>query len=97
MMLSKMIDVYNCGYESTKEEIQILLMSLKPGQKLPPLNDLDHPDVHHEQIVDENYFDRLLEGYTLRFVTSRFINGTMPDPYLTTNERLYSMLQALMK
>ena len=31
MMLSKMIDVYDCDYEPTKEEIQILLKSLRPG------------------------------------------------------------------
>ena len=95
IILSKMIDVYYCDYESTKEEIQILLMSLKPGQKLPPLNDLNHPDVYHEQLVDENYSVRLLEGYTLKFVTNRFINETMPDPYLTTNKRSYSIVSGI--
>ena len=58
MMLSKMIDVYDCGYEPTKEEIQILLKSLKPEQKLPLLNDLKCPDDHPDQLVDENYLDR---------------------------------------
>ena len=35
MMHSKMIDVYDCGCNQTKEEIQMLLKSLKPGQRLP--------------------------------------------------------------
>ena len=92
MMLSKMIDVYDCGCEPTKEEIQILLKSLKPGQKLPLLNDLKYLDAYPDQLVVENYLDRLLEGYTLKFVTNRFINEMLPDPYLTTSERLHSIL-----
>ena len=92
MMLSKMIDVYDCGYEPTKEEIQILLKSLKPGQKLPLLNNLEYPDHYPDQLVNENYLYRLLEGYTLKFVTNRFIDETRPDPYLTMNKRLYSIL-----
>ena len=38
-MRYKMIDTHNCGEGPTKEEIQILLKSLKPGMKLPLLND----------------------------------------------------------
>ena len=95
MMLSKMIDMYDYGYEPTKEEIQILLKSFKAGQKLPPLNDLKYPDAYPDQLVDENYLDRLLEGYTLKFVMNRFINETRPDPYLTMNKRLYSILSGI--
>ena len=59
IMLSKMIDVYDCGYKPTKEEIQTLLKSLKPGKKSPLLNDLKYPDHYPDQLVDENYLDRL--------------------------------------
>ena len=95
IMLSKMIDVYDCDFVSTNEEIRILLNSLKPEQKLPPLDYLEHPDIYPEQLVDENYLDRLLEGYTLKFVTNRFINEMMPDPYLTTNKRLHGILMGI--
>ena len=95
MMLSKMIDVYDCGYEPTKEEIQILLKSLKPGQKLLLLNDLKYPSVYPDQLVDENYLDRLLEGYTLKFLMNRFINEMLQDPYLTTSGRLNSILSGI--
>ena len=90
-----MIDVYDCGHEPTKEEIQILLKSLKPGQKLPLLNDLRYSDDYPDQLICENYLDRLLEGYTLKFVTNRFINETGPDPHLTTNKRLLSLLSGI--
>ena len=90
-----MIDVYDCGYEPTKEEIKILLKSLKPGQKLPLLNDLSYPDDYHEQLICENYLDRLLEGYTLKFITNRFINETSSDPHLTTSGRLCSIISGI--
>ena len=83
--------MYDCGYEPTKGEIQILLQSLKPGQKLPLLNDFKYPDVYPDQLVYRNCLDRLLEGYTLKFVMNRFIDETRPDPYLTANKRLYSI------
>ena len=66
IMLHKMINMSDCGYEPTKEEIQILLKSLKPGQKLQLLNNLEYPD-HPDQLICENYLDKLLEGYTLKF------------------------------
>ena len=81
----------NVGYE----EIQILLKSLKPGQKLPLLNNLEYPDHYPDQLVDENYLDKLFEGYTLKFVTNRIINETRPEPYLTMNKRLYSILSGI--
>ena len=95
IILTKMIDVYDCGYKPTEEEIQILLKSLKPEQKLPLLNDLKYPDACPDQLVDENYLDRLLEDYALKFVMNRFINETGPDPYLTTNTRLCSILPGI--
>ena len=55
------------------------------------LNDLKYRDAYPDQLVDENYLDRLLQGYTLKFVTNRFINKTLPDPYLTMNKRLKSI------
>ena len=87
-----MIDVYDCGYEPTEGEVQILLKSLKPGQKLPLRNDLKRPDLYLEQLAAENYLDRLLEGYTLKFAMNRFINETLSKPYLTMNKRLHSIL-----
>ena len=95
IMLSKMIDMYSCGYEPTKEEIQMLLKSLKPGQKLPLLNDLECLEHYPNQLVYENYFDRLLEGYTLKFVMNRFLNETMSDPHLIMNERLFAILEGI--
>ena len=62
----KMINVYNCGFGVTKEEIKILLESLKPGQMLPLLNDWLYPEGYQEQLIYKNYLDRLLEGYTLK-------------------------------
>ena len=38
-----MIDIHNCDYHPTDEEIQIMLKCLKPGSKLPLLNDFRHP------------------------------------------------------
>ena len=88
-----MINMYDCGYEPTKEEIKILLKSLKPGRKLPLLNDRMYLNDYIYQLVNESYLGRLLEGYTLKFVTNRFINETEADPYLTTNKRLLSILE----
>ena len=65
---------------------------MKPGQKLPLLNDLEHPDAYPDQLVYENYLDRLLEGYTLKFVMNRDIYETRSDTYLTMNRRLNSIL-----
>ena len=73
-MLSKTIEVVDCGYEPTEKEIQILLKSLKPGQKLPLLNDIAHPESYPDQLIDTKYLNKLLEGYTLKFVTNRYIN-----------------------
>ena len=89
-MLYKMINVYNCNqYEPTKEETKILLESLKPRQKLPLLNDWMSPEGYHEQLIYENYLDRLLEGYTLRFVT----NGYIKEPgRLIDNRRLQCII-----
>ena len=36
-----------------------------------------------------------MEGYTLKFVTNRFINETLPDPYLTMSGRLHSILMGI--
>ena len=87
--------MYNCGYGPTKEEVQILLKSLKPRQKLPLLNDLKCPERFPDQLAYENYLDGLLKGYTLKFVTNRFIDETMPEPCLTMNKRLHRILEGI--
>ena len=87
--------MYDCGYEPTKEEIQMLLKSLKPGQKLPLVNDIGHLESYLSQLIDEDYLDRLQEGYTLRFVTNRLIGGMSSDPSLRMNKRLYSILSGI--
>ena len=85
-MLSEMIDVHDCGYKPTKEEIQILLKSLKCGQKLPLLNDLEYPNNYPDQLICENYLDRLLEGYTLKFAMNRIVCEELGKPYLKLNK-----------
>ena len=70
-----MINMYNCKqYKPNEEEIKILLKSLKPGQKLTLLNNWMSPKDYIFQLVNENYLERLLEGYTLEFVTDRLMN-----------------------
>ena len=70
-----MINMYNYEqYKPTEEESKILLKSLKLGQKLPLLNYWMSPKDYIFQLVNENYLNRLLESYTLEFVTDRFIN-----------------------
>ena len=81
-----MIDVHDCGYKPTKEEIRILLKSLKCGQKLPLLNDLEYPNNYPDQLICENYLDRLLEGYTLKFATNRIVCEELGKPYLKLNK-----------
>ena len=58
-------------------------------------NDLKCPEDYPDQLEYENYLDRLLEGYTLKFVTNRIINETMPDPYLIINRRLCSIVSGI--
>ena len=81
-----MINVYDCHEDKpTKEEIKILLESLKPRQKLPLLNDWLSP-------ICENYLLKLLEGYTLKFVTNRFITRLDGVTYLIENGRLHHII-----
>ena len=68
-----MINVYNCGYEPTEEEIKILLESLRPGQKVPLLNDWMSPEGYHKQLICENYLQCSLPIAYLRFVTNKYI------------------------
>ena len=42
--------------------------------------------------MDENYLDRLLEGYTLKLVTNRFINELDGVTYLIDNKRLQCII-----
>ena len=90
-----MIDVCNYDENPTKEEIQILLKSLKPGQKLPLPNNLEYPELYIDQLVYENYLDRSLEGYTLKFLTNRYINKICEVTYLKTNRRLLDILDGI--
>ena len=69
LFLSKIIDINDCGENPTDEELEILVSSLKPGKKLPPLTVFFfYPANYTEQLIAENYPDGLLEGYTLEFV-----------------------------
>ena len=69
---SKM-NISDCGKDPTDEEIEILVKSLMPGQKLPLLYDFADQNYYYEQLVEENYSDRLLEDYELEFITKRII------------------------
>ena len=93
MMLYKMINVYDCEEDKpTKKEIKILLKSLKPGKKLPLLNDWLSPESYPYQIICENYSDRLLEGYTPKFVMNRCINESGGVTYLIESGRLQCII-----
>ena len=82
----KMINLYDCGEdEPTKKEIKILIMSLKPRLKLPLLNNWLYPNDYPNQLICENYLDKLLKGYTLKFITNRYINES---GHLSENVRL---------
>ena len=62
MMLSKMISIHDCGEDPTKEDIQILLESLKPGMKLPLLNDYNHKDCYIEQLIASGILSKWIVG-----------------------------------
>ena len=89
LILYKMVSLDSCG-EPTDEELEILLSSLKPGKKLPPLNDFFHPADYIEQLIAENYLDGLLEGYTVEFAAFNSIGNLKGVSYLSfkVNERL---------
>ena len=70
MMLYKMIDIQDHGKEPSEEEIEILIKSLKPGMKLPLLNNYGFPDHYLEKLIAEHYLNELLEGHTLEFITT---------------------------
>ena len=91
----KMIDIHNCGEGPTKEEIKILLKSLKPGMKLPLLNDYGCTDHYLEQLIAEHYLNGLLEGYTLKFMTTRLVKYLEVVPYLKMNKRLMSIFSTM--
>ena len=86
-----MIDIQDCGKGSTNQEIQIFLKSLKPRMKLPLLNDYGCTDHYLEQLIAEHYLNGLLEGYTLKFMTTRLVKYLGNLPYLKMNERLMSI------
>ena len=79
----------NQPMKSLKSRFEILLRSLKPGKKLPPLNDFFYPADYTEQLIAENYLDGLLEGYTLEVVEFNSIGKLKDVPYLSfkTNKR----------
>ena len=87
-MRYKMVDVndYGDGPTLTDEELKILVKSLKPGKKLPPLTDFFYPANYTEQLTAENYLDGLLEGYTLEFVTLNSIGKLKGVSYLSFDE-----------
>ena len=46
-----MVDICDCGHKPRKKELKILVRSLKPGKKLPPLTDFFHPADYTEQLI----------------------------------------------
>ena len=59
--------------------------------KLPLLNDYGCTDHYLEQLIAEHYLNGLLEGYTLKFMTTRLVKYLGNLPYLKMNERLMSI------
>ena len=90
-----MIDIHNCGEGPTKEEIQILLKSLKPGMKLPLLNDYGCTDYYLEQLIAKHYLNGLVEGYMLKFMMTRLIKYLEVIPYLKMNKRLINIFSTV--
>ena len=82
----KMVDINDYGEGPTDEELEILVRSLKPGKKLPPLTDFFYPANYIEQLIAENYLDGLLEGYTLEFVALNSIGKLKGVSYLSFDE-----------
>ena len=90
-----MIVIYDCDSHPTDKEIKIMLKSLKPGKEFPPRTDFHYTEDYPEQLVNGNYLDLLLEGYTLKFVKKRTISEQTGNPYLTTNSRLLSICSGI--
>ena len=55
---SKRIGIDYYSYDPSHEEIEILLETLKPGKKLPPLI----YSIYSDQLIAEHYLNELLEG-----------------------------------
>ena len=82
-----MVNICDCGDKPSNEELKILVRSLKPGKKLPPLTDFFYPTDYIEQLIAENYLDGLLEGFTLELVALNSIGKLKDDTtYLGFNE-----------
>ena len=45
------VDIQDCGKGAPDEELEILLKSLQPGKKLPPLTDFFYPADYIEQLI----------------------------------------------
>ena len=84
-MSYKMVDISGYGDKPSKEEIEILVGSLKPGKKLPPLTDFFYQANYYEQLIAENYLDGLLEGCTLEFEEFNSIGTLNFASYLSFN------------
>ena len=95
MMLSKMIDICACDCSPTNEEIKVLFKSFKPCQKLPLLTNICDPSSYPKQLVAKNYLDRLLEGYTLKFLIDRSVNEDKDKYYLNENKKLLSITMGI--
>ena len=90
MLRYKMVDIDYDDEKPTNEEIEILVKSLTPGQRLPTLTDFLCPANYTEQLIAENYLDGLLEGHKLKFMVYNLISKRKGDPYLSfdSNPRL---------
>ena len=63
--------------------------------KLPLLNDYGCTDRYLEQLIAEHYLNGLLEGYTLKFITTRLVKYLGVVPYLKMNKRLMSVFSTM--
>ena len=60
---------------------------------MPLLDDwLLSPEDYQEHLIIENYLDRLLGGYTLKFVMNRYINES---DHLIDNQRLKCIIRGI--
>ena len=95
-MPSKMVNILDGDEGITNQEMRILLKSLKPRMKLPLLNDYDCKDCYPEQLIAEHYLDELLEGYMLKFTTTRSKKYLgVETPHLKMDERLMNIIMTI--
>ena len=79
---SKAIDLNSSSLDfPSKDEIEILLKSLKPGKELPPLVDTVQLDDYADQLLAEIYLDKVMKG-NLSFNTTNWVVELNGNTYL---------------